>query len=418
MNFWLTTSLLDECRNWITKALAELNGTGDDECEMVLRSGLGLALLFTEGMTPATHTNLTRALSIAEAIGNNEHQKRVVHAFWQISLRSVELHRALQLSRRYAEFAHSDTDSTATHTANLMVGMSLTYLAEYDEASTLLEQAIHDYPVAQRQHEIAWLGIDAPSSAFGHLSTCLFARGLIDAAIWTAERSIEEARQVGQAVVLCLALTRPAGLLFPEVGAFDTAERYIAEIMEQADRHGLDTFRALAVCAKGRMLFMRGDLASGAAALRSGVAHLEATGYRSLHTIFRSYFAEALTAVGDTDEGLAEIEAAVRFAEQTDYMRFVPELLCIHGRLIALRQPDDPAAEQIFLRAIALARQQQALYWELRAGLSLAERWQTRGRRREAYTLLAPIYQRFTEGFATPILTRANALLQATESGE
>jgi non-specific serine/threonine protein kinase len=415
VTFWLAASLLDECCSWTSKALAELDGTGDDEREMVLRSGLGQSLMFTEGTTAATRTNLTRALSIAEAIGSIEHQKRAVHGLWQISLRSVELRRALQLSRRYAEFAHSDTDLAVTHTANLMVGMSLTYLAEYVEATSLLERAIHDYPVAQRQRDTASLGINAPASAFGHLSTCLLARGLIDAATRAAERSIEEAQQVGQPVALCLALARPAGLLFPEIGAFDTAERHIAAILEQADRHALHTFRALAVCASGRVLFMRGDPASGAAALRSGLAQFEATGYRSFQTIFRGYFAEALTAAGNADEGLAEVKAALCFAEQMDYMRFVPELLRIHGSLMASRQPDDPAAEEVFRRAISLARRQQALYWELRAALSLAELWQAQSRHAEAHALLAPICQRFTEGLTAPALVRANALLRTIE---
>ena len=418
VNFWLATSLLDESVNWISRALAEMDGIGDDEHEMVLRNGLGQSLMFTEGMTSATHTSLTRALSIAEAVGSIEHQKRAVHGLWQISLRSVELRKALQLSRRYAEPAHSDTDLAATRTANLMVGMSLTYLAEYVEATSLLEGAIQDYPVAQRQREMAWLGMDALSSAFGHLSTCLFARGLIDAAIRAAERSIEEAQQVGQPVALCLAMTRPAGLLFPEVGAFDTAERHIAAIMEQADRHALGTFHALAVCANGRMLFMRGDPVSGAAALRSGLAQMEATGYRSLQTIFRGYFAEALTVAGNADEGLAEAETALRYAEQTEYMRFVPELLRIYGSVIAHSQPGNPKAEQILLRAIDLSRRQGALYWELRAALALAEHWQMQERPTEACALLSPICQRFTEGFTTPILVRANALLQATSDGE
>ena len=415
VNFWLATSLLDECCNWLSKALDKLDGSADPEHEMVLRSGLGQALMFTAGATQATHTNLTRTLSIAEAVGNIEHQKRALHGLWQISLRSVELRKALQLSRRYAEFSHGDTDPAATRTANLMVGMSLTYLAEYVEASSLLERAIHDQPVAQRRGEMASLGLDGLTSAFGHLSTCLLARGLIDASIEAAERSIEEARQIGQPVALCLAMTRPAGLLFPEVGAFDTAERYIAAILEQADRHALHTFRALAACAKGRMLFMRGDPASSAAALRSGLAQMEATGYRSLQTIYRGYFAEALTAAGNTDEGLSEAEAALRFAEEAEYMRFVPELLCIHGNVLAQRQPDDPAAEQVFRRTIGLARQQQALYWELRAAVGLAALWHTQGRRTEAHALLAPLCRRFSEEPATPALVRANELLRAEE---
>ena len=417
MNFWLSASLLDECRHWTSKALSDLDGTGHDEQEMLLRSGLGRSSMFTQGMTSVTHTSLSRSLSIAEARGSTEYQKQTVHGLWWLSLRTMELRKALEVGRRYAELARSDTDLAAAHTGNLMIGISLSYLGEYGEATSALELVIRDYPVALRHRDITWLSIDPPAVALCHLCVCLFSRGLIDAGIRAAERSIEEVRQVGQPFAVCLALAQPAGLLLPEVGAFDTAERHIAAMWELADRHALDSFRAYAVCAKGRVLFMRGDPDAGAAALRCGLAQMEEAGYRLVHPIFRGYLAEALTAAGNADEGLTEAEAALRDAEQMDYMRFVPELLRIHGSVIARRQPEDPAAEQMFRRAIDLARRQQALYWELRAALSLAELWQTQGRLAEARATLAPIYQRFTEGLATPVLVRAGALLRATAGG-
>ncbi|HUN99023.1 MAG TPA: LuxR family transcriptional regulator, partial [Bradyrhizobium sp.] len=417
VNFWLAASLLDECSNWASKALRHFDGTGHDEQEMVLRTGLGQSLMFTEGMTPATLANLTRALSIAEARGNTEYRKRAVFGLWQFSMRSMELRKALQLGKRYAEFAHNGAGATATYMADLMIGMSLTYLGEYCEAVGALERTVSDHPAARRHRDLAWLRINPPSLAFGHLAICLFSRGKIDAAIRAAERSIEEARQAGQPLALCLALARSAGLLFPEVGAFDRAEHDIAVLLKQADRHGLCTFRALAACASGRVLFMRGDPASGAAALRSGLAQSEEAGYRLVDTIFRGYLAEALSAAGNADEGFREAETALRCAKQMDCQRFVPELLRIRGSVIARRQPDDPIAERMFRQAIDLARRQQALYWELRAALDLAECWQTQGRNAEGYALLAPIYQRFTEGSAAPVLVRANELLEQFGDG-
>lgn len=145
---------------------------------------------------------------------------------------------------------------------------------------------------------------------------------------------------------------------------------------------------------------------------------MEATGYRSLQTIFRGYLAEALTAAGNAEEGLAEIEAVLSYAERTEYMRFVPELLGIHGSVIAHSHPGNPKAEQILLCAIDLSRRQAALYWELRAALALAEHWQMQGRQTEAYALLSPVYGRFTEGFTTAVLARANRLLRAASGGQ
>jgi predicted ATPase len=73
---------------------------------------------------------------------------------------------------------------------------------------------------------------------------------------------------------------------------------------------------------------------------------------------------------------------------------------------------DQVAAEQSYHRAIAVAGQQSAKIWELRAANSLARLWQNLGKRAEARDLLAPIYGWFTEGFDTPVLQDAKALLE------
>jgi len=69
------------------------------------------------------------------------------------------------------------------------------------------------------------------------------------------------------------------------------------------------------------------------------------------------------------------------------------------------------AAEASLHQAIAVARRQSAKLWELRASTSLARLWRDQSKRTEARDLLAPIYGWFTEGFDTPVLQDAKALL-------
>jgi predicted ATPase len=86
----------------------------------------------------------------------------------------------------------------------------------------------------------------------------------------------------------------------------------------------------------------------------------------------------------------------------------------LRGALL-LRQGPRPTweeAEACFQQALAIARQQQAQSWELRAAMSLARLWQQQGKRAEARALLAPIYRWFTEGFDTADLQEAKALLE------
>ena len=81
---------------------------------------------------------------------------------------------------------------------------------------------------------------------------------------------------------------------------------------------------------------------------------------------------------------------------------------------VALKSPEPDAAkaEAYFERALAVARQQQAKSWELRAAMSLARLWRDQGKAQQARELLAPVYGWFTEGFDTRDLKEAKALLE------
>ena len=90
--------------------------------------------------------------------------------------------------------------------------------------------------------------------------------------------------------------------------------------------------------------------------------------------------------------------------------RISPEMHRLRGTLL-LATADHGAAEDSYQQALAVARHQSAKFWELRAAISLARLWRDQGKRAEARDLLAPIYGWFTEGFDTPILQDAKALL-------
>ena len=86
----------------------------------------------------------------------------------------------------------------------------------------------------------------------------------------------------------------------------------------------------------------------------------------------------------------------------------------LKGELLLAQSPDQmAAAEDCFQRAIDTARLQQSKGWELRATLSLARLWQRLGRRDDAHAALAAVYSTYTEGFTTPDLVEARALLEA-----
>jgi predicted ATPase len=113
---------------------------------------------------------------------------------------------------------------------------------------------------------------------------------------------------------------------------------------------------------------------------------------------------------GRVEEGLALLGEALQIVERTGERWFAAELNRHKGQLL-LRQGQSEAGEELYHKALGIAREQEAKLWELRAAASLARLRRDQGRRAEARDLLAPVYGWFTEGFATPDLLEAKALL-------
>jgi predicted ATPase len=108
---------------------------------------------------------------------------------------------------------------------------------------------------------------------------------------------------------------------------------------------------------------------------------------------------------------------ALALVEQTGVRFYEAETYRIKGTLLLHQAvPDAAQAAACFQQALAIARQQQAKSWELRAATSLARLWQSQGQRQEAYDLLAPVYGWFTEGFDTADLQGAKVLLDELEA--
>ena len=124
------------------------------------------------------------------------------------------------------------------------------------------------------------------------------------------------------------------------------------------------------------------------------------------------WLAEVCGHAGEVEEGLLTLTEALTLVETNGDRVCEAELYRLKGELLLQRSADHaPEAETCFHQAIAIAQNQSAKSWELRASTSLARLWQQQGKRQEAHALLAPVYHWFTEGFDTADLKEAKALL-------
>ena len=108
----------------------------------------------------------------------------------------------------------------------------------------------------------------------------------------------------------------------------------------------------------------------------------------------------------------SQLDDALQVVERSGERLLVAELNRQRGQLLQ-RQGHTEAAEELYCKALSIAQEQEAKLWELRAVVSLARLQRDQGRTAEARDLLAPIYGWFTEGFGTPDLREAKAVLDA-----
>jgi predicted ATPase len=254
--------------------------------------------------------------------------------------------------------------------------------------------------------------IDLRAAARVFLARVLWLQGFPDQAMSAAERSIEDARAADHAVSLCHGLAMglcPIALL---VGDLVAAEHYVKMLLNRSTRHGLLHWRAFGRCYQGALAIKRGDVTTGSRLLRAVLN--EFGDARPISQLIVLMMTEALGQADQVPEGLAEINEAIERSEQTEECWLIADLLRLKGeRLLSHGTPEAATeAEGHFRQALDWARRQGALSLELRAATSLARLLRDHGHPADALALLQPVYDRFTEGFATADLREAESLLE------
>ena len=195
----------------------------------------------------------------------------------------------------------------------------------------------------------------------------------------------------------------------------DEAEAHLDICIPLAEKYSLANYLVPAKIMQGWVLALRGEVEAGVQQAEAALETLKSYPSRRFHLPIRiGIVGLAKAAAGDVDGALALFVSALEAASTTGERWYEPELLRFKAEmLLAHSMQRANEAEQCLQAAIALARRQEAKFWELRAAAALARLWADQGRRDEARDLLAPRYAGFTEGFDTADLMEAKTLLDA-----
>ena len=182
-------------------------------------------------------------------------------------------------------------------------------------------------------------------------------------------------------------------------GNYATADAQLDEVVKLASEKGALFWKVGGILVKGSLLAATGKASDAVPTITSELFEWHATGTTVWMPTYLSYLTRGHAELRQFDDAWRCIGEAITMVQTTSESWYEAEVNRIAGEIALLSpQPDAAKAEEYFGRALAVARQQQAKSWELRAAMSLARLWRDQGNVQQARELLAPVYGWFTEG--------------------
>ncbi|HEY2135329.1 MAG TPA: winged helix-turn-helix domain-containing protein [Xanthobacteraceae bacterium] len=411
---WLYLSFVGECRECAQRALEALRPDSgvSKHLQIQLHAALGIALVYTTGAVDTTTAVLARSLALAEETNDVEAQLQVLWAMWICRFNNGEIRAARDLAERFLAVARRAGDPVHVAGGERLLGSTLHYHGDQVGARRHLERAAEFDASAIVDRHVIWSHFDHGVMTHARLARVLLLQGSVDQAVIMARDALAAAQRLDHKLSICFALGEAVCPIALMAGDLASAEQSLAMLAELATRHNLSFWTRVASCLDGCLQIRRGNLVNGTASLRAGLAAFERASQRLYGTWFVGYLALGLAECGHADEALASIDGVLAWLDADGARWQVAELLRAKGILSAARG-SDAAAKRWFDDAIAQARQQGALLWELRAAVSLAELRVRQGRSEVARRHLAPVYDRFTDENEGADLAAARAILDA-----
>jgi predicted ATPase/DNA-binding winged helix-turn-helix (wHTH) protein len=406
---FLDLSLLNECHKWSAAALALLDdSTRGSRQEMVLLEARAISSTWALGNGNGVRGAITRAIEIAQSLGETSHRLRLLVGMHVFLLRIGDLQGSLTVAEEFDRGARSAMDMSYLVISDWLLGSSHHFMGNQAAARRHFERGF----ACSDSLNMQLFGLDYRIRALVTFDRILWLGGSPDRAVTIAREAVGEAAKLSNPLNVCFSFLYTAPL-FLWCGDHDTAHDLLEKLMTHPNWHALPSLHATAFALKGELLIRQGEAARGVALLRSALISMRDDRQSLLLARAACVFAEGLSAIGQHDEALAVIDSAIADAGNDMQTAEFPELLRVRADvLLAMPEPDESEAEDCLVRALAVAHRQSALAWELRTAITLARVRAKQGRDDEAHQLLSSIYGRFTEGFETGDLKAARQLLE------
>ena len=361
------------------------------------------------GNSDKVRAAIERGLALAETFQDPGHQLRLLAGLNLLFSRLGDIRNALAVAEQGSAIAQAAKHPAGTVWSEWWIGIAHHYLGNQIAAQLHFERGLA-LEVELGTSNVNFFGFDPRIFALARLARTLWLRGFSDRALRIVQEAIHEAASRHHPVPICVSLVY-ASMLLLWTGDLLKAGDFIEQLIAYAGRYSLAPYRTLGIALKGELAVARDEPEPGLDLLRDALETLRAQQFNLLITGFIGALAEGLRKTGQFKEALFTINGAIAHATNSGMELDLSELLRIKSQIL-VAQHDRESALNCLTEALAVARAQSALAWELRSTMVLARLLSEDGQRDQARQALALVYDRFTEGFETADLKLARALLE------
>jgi class 3 adenylate cyclase/predicted ATPase len=378
--------------------------------ELDLQTALGGALIAARGYSaPETGQAFARARELCAQIDDPGQLFPVLFGRWLFHLLRAELAITREVADEMLRLAQEQADSAGLVIAHRVTGTSLFWLGRFAEARAHLEQALTLYEPGRHSQLAHLYNFDPRVIGLDFLSLALYALGYPEQAQARSEQALAEAKQLSNLVTLAVVLQH-ACMIHQFLGDHRSVGQRAEELWSLATGQGFPFWVAHASFLRAWAEAQGGQGDQEIMQLHGHIDAIRSSGAVLIVPYYLALLAEIHGKRGDIVGALNLLTEALVLVDQTGECWFGAELHRLRGELLWATGEQDPA-EAALRTAVALARDQHAKSWELRAAASLGRLCRAKGRSVEARELLAPVCEWFTEGFEHPDLQDARALL-------
>jgi tetratricopeptide (TPR) repeat protein len=295
-------------------------------------------------------------------------------------------------------------------------GITLHFAGRYREAKGWLERALALFEPGRDDDMLFRFGPDPGVSAMAYLAFALWPLGEIDRAVSLIERM--QSRMAALTQASTLSIGKMYAVQFAQMRAkLGGSTANALELSRIAREHDLAQFRAFGTFFEG-LATAESDLIGGLQGMRRGAQSLREQNVRVFDGLVKIALAKAEASAGDADLAIAILDEALATAERLDYRAFEAELHRARGEMLLSLNPGNSAGMEALRTAIAVASEQNARSFQLRATLALAKLYQSTGHPAEAHYVLAPALEGFSPTAEMPEIAEAQALLAAVAESD